>query len=55
MGVYVSTEERISGFKEATKWHIDERGHLHIIGDSGNLAAFPAGAWVEVGLADADQ
>lgn len=49
MSVYVSTfDQKIT--LDAEKWHIDDAGTLHIIGESKNVAAFSRGAWAGVGV-----
>lgn len=32
----------------ADKWHIDEDGRLHIVGDTGNIASYNNGYWANV-------
>ncbi|MET8314812.1 hypothetical protein ABZU78_11890 [Rhodococcus erythropolis] len=35
-------------FPNATKWHVDDAGLLHILGESGNVATFHGSAWKRV-------
>jgi hypothetical protein len=32
----------------ASKWHIDGDGRLHVVGDNGNTASYNAGYWANV-------
>ena len=32
----------------AEKWHIDDRGRLHVVGDNGHTAAYNEGYWSSV-------
>lgn len=50
MAIHVTTTSAIDpskSFADATGWHVDERGYLHITkAGSGNIATFHAGCWV---------
>lgn len=50
MFIHVITENIVAGtFPDATGWHVDEHGYLHIMKEgSGNIATYRAGAWVSV-------
>jgi hypothetical protein len=50
MAIHVTTTSAHDlgrSFADATSWHVDDRGYLHITkAGSGNIATFHAGFWV---------
>lgn len=58
MAIHVTTTNLIGAtFDDATGWHIDEAGYLHVTKTGhGNVASFHASAWVSAEkVAEADK
>lgn len=50
MAINVIDHENVrQQFHDATTWHIDERGQLHLSGASGQVASFSREGWLSVG------
>lgn len=45
--------DEITAHKDSSKWHIDNDGRLHIVGDEGNIASYNFGYWANVRHAEA--
>lgn len=52
MSIHVSTSDTsipVRSFTDATGWHVDDDGRLHVTkSGGGNVATFHAGAWASV-------
>jgi hypothetical protein len=49
MSIHVITKETSRTFPDATGWHVDENGYLHItVQGNGNCATFHPTTWMSV-------
>lgn len=45
MAIAVRTEYETDYYPESTKWHVDEKGYLHVLKQGGNAATYPHETW----------
>jgi hypothetical protein len=45
-------KDDVTTHQDAEKWHIDDDGRLHIVGDNGNVASYNNGYWANVQKAE---
>ena len=41
-------KEEVTIHTSGKKWHIDDDGRLHIVGDNGNIGSYNNGYWANV-------
>lgn len=41
-------KDEVTTHDGATRWHIDDDGRLHIVGENGNTASYNNGYWANV-------
>lgn len=48
MAIAVRTEFADDKYPDSSKWHVDDKGYLHVLKQGGNAATYPHDSWLAV-------